>query len=256
MPNDFDGIHGIQIYGKTKHQTGSADWSDIKAVVMTHEGIIPSEVWIKCQKKLAKNRQIRNAVSNKTSWLGGKIICGICGRTMTTIKGRVSGGEVRRYFVCTGKTHFKDCKGTKTTLYAESLEDMVYAEIGKKLETLKGVKCGKRKSLPMELNELKNKLKTAELAERKIADVLTRTEINSALLEILNKKAEKLKADKEELLARIAETENAEPTVDTAPKLLKKWKNASFEEKRGVCGIIVNRIIIDEEGNAEIVWNI
>ncbi len=256
LPNDFDGIHGVQIYGKTKHQTGSADWSDIKAVVMTHEGIVPSEVWIKCQKKLAKNRQIRNAVSNKTSWLGGKIICGICGRTMTTIKGRVSGGEVRRYFVCTGKTHFKDCKGTKTTLYAESLEDMVYDEIGKKLETLKGVKYGKRKSLPTELNELKNKLKTAELAERKIADVLTRTEINSALLEILNKKAEMLKADKEELLARIAETENAEPTVDTAPKLLKKWKNASFEEKRGVCGIIVNRIIIDEDGNAEIVWNI
>ena len=36
----------------------------------------------------------------------------------------------------------------------------------------------------------------------------------------------------------------------------KKWETASFEEKRAVCGIIVNRIIIDEDGNAEIVWNI
>lgn len=41
-----------------------------------------------------------------------------------------------------------------------------------------------------------------------------------------------------------------------AINLSKKWKTASFEEKRGVCSILVNRIIIDADGNAEIVWNI
>ena len=68
-PEAFDGIHGVQIYGKTKHQPGNTDWSDIKAVVMKHEGVVPSETWIKCQQKLMKNKQIRNSVSNKTSWL-------------------------------------------------------------------------------------------------------------------------------------------------------------------------------------------
>lgn len=38
--------------------------------------------------------------------------------------------------------------------------------------------------------------------------------------------------------------------------LAKKWKTASFEEKRGVCSIIVNRIIIGVDGNVEIVWNV
>ena len=55
---------------------------------------------------------------------------------------------------------------------------------------------------------------------------------------------------------RIDELESKVVDVKTAINLSKKWKTASFEEKRGVCSIIINRIIIDEYGNAEIVWNI
>ncbi len=255
-PEAFDGIHGVQIYGKTKHEAGNSDWSDIKAVVMTHEGVICSETWVKCQQKLTRNKQVRNSISNKTSWLGGKLICGRCGRTMTTIKGKTGGGETRRYFTCTGKSHFKDCKGTKSTIYAESIEDMVYTEIAKKLDALKGVKSREHKNSHPELNELRNKLKAIELAESQIADTLTKPEVNSDLLEILGKRATKLKSDKTALLIKIDELENTEIDVKTAINLSKKWKTASFEEKRGVCGIIVNRIIIDEDGNAEIVWNI
>lgn len=255
-PENFDGIHGVQIYGKTKHEAGSLDWSDIKAVVMTHEGIIDSETWIKCQQKLAKNKQVRNAVSNKTSWLGGKVICGRCGRTMTTIKGKTGNGEIRRYFSCTGKTHFKDCKGTNVTIYAESLENMAYNEIAKRLESLKCVRTSERKNLHPEINELRNKLKSIELAQQQIADILTKPEVNCDLLEILSKRATKLKNDKTEIQFKIDELESKEVDVKTAVNLSKKWKTASFEEKRGVCSIIVNRIIIDEDGNAEIVWNI
>ena len=74
-PESFDGIHGIQLYGRTKHDPQNNDWSDIKAVVMSHNGIINSNIWIKCQQKLERNKQVRNSVSNKTSWLGGKLVC-------------------------------------------------------------------------------------------------------------------------------------------------------------------------------------
>ena len=255
-PEAFDGINGIQIYGISKHEADNADWSDIKVVVMTHEGVIDSDTWLKCQQKLSKNKQIRNAVSNKTSWLGGKIICGRCGRTMTTIKGKTGSGEIRRYFTCTGKTHFKDCKGTKGTIYAESLEDMVYTEIANKLETLKNIRTSERKTLHPEINELRNKVKSIELSQNKIADMLMQPEANADLLEIMSQRATKLKAARTELLLKIEEFENTEIDVKQAIDLSKKWKTASFEEKRGVCGIIINRIIIDADGNAEIVWNI
>lgn len=107
---------------------------------MMHEGVIESDIWIKCQQKILKNKQVGNAVSNKTSWLGGKIICGRCGRTMTTIKGKLGNGETQRYFNCTGKSHFKDCKGTKVTLYADILEEMIYDAISDKLDSLKHIK--------------------------------------------------------------------------------------------------------------------
>lgn len=255
-PEAFDGIHGIQIYGKTKHDTDNPDWSDIKVVVMTHEGAVDSDIWLKCQQKLATNKQIRNAVSNKTSWLGGKIICGLCGRTMTTIKGKTGSGETRRYFACTGKTHMKKCKGTRTTIYAESLEDMVYEEIAKKLETLKNIRTSERKAVHPELNELRNKVKAIELSQNKIADMLMQPEVNSDLLQIMSQRATKLKADRTALLMKIDEIENNQVDVKQAVNLSKKWKKASFEEKRGVTSILVNRIVIDEDGNAEIIWNI
>ena len=255
-PEAFDGIHGIQIYGKTKHEADNSDWSDIKVVVMTHEGVIGSDTWLKCQHKLSKNKQIRNAVSNKTSWLGGKIICGRCGRTMTTIKGKTGSGEIRRYFSCTGKSHFKDCNGTKSTIYAESLEDMVYTEIANKLETFKNIRTSEQKTLYPEINELRNKVKAIELSQNKIADMLLSPDVNSDLLEIMSQRASKFKAERTKLLLKIDELKNSEIDVKQAINLSKKWKTASFEEKRGVCSILVNRIIIDENGNAEIVWNI
>lgn len=255
-PEAFDGIHGIQIYGKTKHNPSSLDWSDIKAVVMTHEGVVPSDIWIKCQQKILKNKQVGNAVSNKTSWLGGKIICGQCGRTMTTIKGRLGNGEIQRYFNCTGKSHFKDCKGTKVTIYADSLEDMIYAEISLKLKSLKDVKSKDEKVANPELNTLKNNLKSIELKQDKIADTLIGEDCGADLVEILNRRAEKLKAERTMILLKIDEIESIETDTKSVINLSKKWKTASFEEKRAVCNVLINHIVIDENGNSEIIWNV
>lgn len=251
-----NGIHGVQIYGKTKHESGSMDWSDIKAVVMTHEGIITSEIWLKCQQKLMQNKQIRNAASNKTSWLGGKVICGLCGRTMTTIKGKLGNGEIQRYFTCTGKSHFKTCTGIRATIYADSLENMIYNEISAKLDTLKNVRRKQSSSAHPELNNLRNKLKSVELAQEKLADTMLCETVNADLIEILSKRAAKLKAERTEILIKIDEIESSEIDAKLAINLSKKWKTASFEEKRGVCNILINRIIIYENGSTEIVWNI
>ncbi len=255
-PEAFDGVHGIQIYGKTKHNPTSLDWSDIKAVVMTHEGVVSPDIWIKCQQKILKNKQVGNAISNKTSWLGGKIICGKCGRTMTTIKGKLGNGEIQRYFNCTGKSHFKDCKGTKATIYADSLEDMIYDEISLKLTSLKNVKRKDKKTANPELNALKNNLKSIELKQDKIADTLIGEDCGADLVEILNRRAEKLKAERTMILLKIDELECIETDTKSVVNLSKKWEKASFEEKRAVCNVLINHIVIDENGNSEIIWNV
>ena len=193
------------------------------------------------QQKLVRNKQIRNSVSNKTSWLGGKLVCEKCGRTMTTIKGKVNGDEIRRYFNCTGKSHFRDCTGTRVTIYADSIENMMYDAIGKKLETLKAKGRQKNDSLSPLLNELRNKLKRVELEESKLADTILRDEVGVELLTILSSKAEKLKRDKLDILAKIDELQSKEIDTKAAVNLAKKWRTASFEEKRGVAGILIDK---------------
>ena len=79
---------------------------------------------------------------------------------------------------------------------------------------------------------------------------------NTDLLEILNRRATKLRSDKNELLVKIDELENKEINVKQVANLSAKWKNASFEEKRSVAAVLINRIVIDESGDEESVWNI
>jgi len=133
---------------------------------------------------------------------------------------------------------------------------MVYEKIAEKLDTLKNVRATEKKNINPEINELRNKIKAIELSQSKIADMLLSPDANADLLEIMNQKASKLKSEKTSLLIRIDELENNKIDAKKVVDLSKKWKTASFEEKRGVCQILINRIIIDKNGNAEIVWNI
>lgn len=254
-PDAFDGIHGLQLYGKTKHNPENEDWSDLKLVVMPHEGAVDSDIWLKCQRKLFKNKQVRNAVSNQTSWLGGLLICRLCGRTMTTIKGEVK-NQTRRYFTCTGKSHLKKCPGPKVTIYAESIENMVYQHIAKKLGTLKAVKKNITTSNAAKINVLKNRMKEIELKEAKLLDAMLEDGFSKELMEIANQKASKLKKEKMELHSQIEELDEVESEIKSVLNLSKRWTSASFEEKRAIARVLISHILIDRDGSVEIVWNV
>ena len=136
------------------------------------------------------------------------------------------------------------------------MENAIYDEIAKKLAALKNTVKQNEKSLDPMLNDLRNKVKAIELEENRIADTITKSEVNTDLLTILSNKASKLKSDRSELLEKIEELQSKELDTQSVINLSKKWKTASFEEKRGVCNILIDKIIIDENGDAEIIWNI
>ena len=253
--NEFDGIHGVQIYGKTKHST--EDYSDMKVVVMSHEGVISSDIWLKCQKKLEKNKQIGNALSNSTSWLGGKIACKSCGRTMTVTKGGVkSDGSRTRYFSCTGKSHNRICEGVKTPLYADCLEDMVYRLISEKMLLLKN---GKRKITTdnsNKINLLKNRLSSIKAEQEKLVNIMLKDGIETEMLELLNTKAKNLSDEKKSIIEKIEILENESEEVVNVINLAKKWKAANYDEKKAVCNLLIDKIYIDSNGAVEVIWNI
>lgn len=253
----FTGEYGAQLYGHTKHDPSNPDWSDMKLVLLTHPGIVDSDIWLRCQRKLEKNRQIGNSVSNPTSWLAGKVVCEKCGHTMTTIKGKINkSGEMRRYFNCTGRSHKKTCTGPKVTIYAEDLENMVYECISAKLADLKEMNRTTRKGDTAEVNELKLKIKAIEKSEKQLLDTMLAGGFNDDLLALANQKATQLKRDRLALYERIEDLKSWEDETDVVVNLAKSWKTADYERKKAVAMIMIHKIVISEDGSTKVLWNI
>lgn len=254
-PTDFDGKHGVQLYGKTKHKAD--DMSDIKVIVMKHEGYIPADVWLKCQKKLAKNKQIGKALSNTTSWLGGKIVCNSCGRTMTCTKGaEKSDGTRTRYFSCTGKSHNRICKGIKIPVYAESLEDMAYEMISEKLAELKLCRRTISTDHSNKINVLKNQLAEIKRQQDKLMDLLLSDEANNDTRILVNRKAEEFGRKYRSVADQITDLKEDGNEILSVINLSKKWKTAKFGERKAVCHVLIDKIYMHEDGTVEVVWNI
>lgn len=253
----FTGEYGAQLYGHTKHDPEAPDWSDMRLVLLTHSGIVDSDIWLKCQRKLERNRQIGNSASNPTSWLAGKVVCEKCGHTMTTIKGKLNkSGEIRRYFNCTGRSHKKTCTGPKVTIYAGDLENMVYECISAKLADLKEVNRTARKGDPAEVNELKLKIKAIERSEKQLLDTMLAGGFNDDLLALANQKATQLKQDRLALHDRIEKLKGREEEKDVVVNLVKPWKTADYERKKAVAMIMIHKIVISEDGSTKVLWNI
>lgn len=252
--SEFDGTHGIQLYGQSKHKAD--DLSDMKVIVMHHEGIVSSDVWLNCQRKLEGNKQINNSMSNTTSWLGGKLICSTCHKKLTVTKGgKRADGTSLRYFNCTGRSN-RSCKGTKVTLYADSLEAMADEMIAEKLATLKNCRRQVSSDNTGRLNLLKGKLLEIKAAQERLADLVMKDGLETDMLAILNAKAKKLAEEKREVSEKIEAIEAAESEVVNVINLVKEWEKASYDEKKAVVNLLIDKIIISEDGSVEVVWNI
>ena len=253
-PADFDGTHGLQLYGKTMHE--AEDWSDIKAVLMQHEGVIPSEVWLACQRKLAKNKQINKSMSNQTSWLGGRVICAQCGKKMTVTRGgkRVDGTSLR-YFNCVGRAN-RACKGSKATIYADSLEQMVSALVAEKLAALKNYRRQVSNENGAKINQLRCKLVENRTAQDKLAMLVMTDGLEADMLSVLNEKAKQLAAERRKLTEKIEALEATEQEIVNVLDFGKAWEKATYDEKKAVVGVLIDKLLVAEDGSIEVVWNI
>jgi len=224
--SEFNGTRGIQIYGKTKHDSEAEDWSDMKIVVMPHEGVIDSDLWLACQKKVEKNKKIGSSIRNDTSWIGGMIACAKCGKTMTVTKsGKRADGSQTRYFSCTGKQR-RICDGAKVTLYADSLEDMVYDLISEKFRSMKTCTGKVQNENTGKINALKNKLSEIHASQNKLVEVMMSSAVDSDMMKLLNEKAKALAEEKRKVTEQIEGLEDTAREVNSVVNLSDEWKNA------------------------------
>jgi len=107
-------------------------------VIAPHKGFIPSDIWLKCRKKLIASQSYQPARKARNSWLAGKIKCGRCGYALVAAH---SNGRI--YFRCTTHNKNDSCPGCGTIKMLE-LEAFVYSEMVKKLNDLKTLTSRKK----------------------------------------------------------------------------------------------------------------
>lgn len=116
-PEDFNGEMSLYLFsGKNKNRK-TWDLSDQNVVVAPHQGIVDSETWLICRKKLLANHQIKTCKA-KNSFLSGKIKCGYCGYSLVIKFSQRKNGAVR-YFIDTGWSDMHICNHKLPTIRAD-----------------------------------------------------------------------------------------------------------------------------------------
>lgn len=250
---DFTGMNGCYLYqGRDVKHSKNNDLKDQMLVLAPHEGIVPSDVWLTCRKKLMNNMKIQSARKATHTWLAGKIKCGNCGYALMSIVNRVG----RQYLRCTKRLDNKSCVGCGKIHTAE-LEKVVYQQMVKKLASYKTL-TGKKKASKVnpKIAALQVELIRVNEEIEKLVDSLTGA--NNVLLSYVNVKIAELDGRKQGLVKQIAEltTEAISPEqVVQISDYLDDWDSVAFDDKRRVVDLMITTIAATSD-SLNITWKI
>lgn len=249
---DFTGMNGCYLYqGRDVKPSKKNDLKDQMLVLAPHEGIVPSDIWLTCRKKLMNNMKIQSARKATHTWLAGKIKCGKCGYALMSAH---SNGIL--YLRCTVHADSKACPGCGCVKLHE-LEAVVYGAMVKKLKDFKTL-TGRKKAAKISPKLAAKRLELAQVESEieKLLDTLTGA--SPVLLSYANSKIEELDARRQSIANEIAKlSADAVPMekMESISGYLDDWENVSFEDKRQVVDALITVIRATNE-KVEIEWKI
>jgi DNA invertase Pin-like site-specific DNA recombinase len=252
-PEDFIGTNGCYLYkGREQGSKGQDDLAGQILVIAPHAGVIESDIWLKCRRKLLNNKSFQSARKATNTWLAGKTKCGRCGYSLAHVTGVNGTGYLR----CKKRASDKSCEGAGK-LYTTDLEATVYAAMVEKLREFHTLTArGKTSEANPKLTALKVELAHVEAEIEKLLDTLTGA--NDVLISYVNVKISDLDTRKQSLLKGIADLAAAEVSPDhmlRISELLDDWENASIDDKRAVVDALIERVSATNE-KVDIQWKI
>ena len=255
-PEEFVGVTSLYLHKKQEAKLTDTTLDYYRLVIAPHEGIVPSDLWIVCIKKLLGNRTYQPARKANRSWLAGKVKCGNCHRAFVTSRCIRKNGT-RDYYRCTLRLENKNCCKGGGTLRVEDVETFVETALKDKLKSFETLQKRNKNAPP---NPKLLKIKTElEAVEKDIAQLLdSLTGAKSVLAGYINDKIEEL-----DIRRRTLNQQYSEMVVKLTPPeevlelsgYIEKWNDISFEDKRVVLDKMIDVIYATEE-KIEIKWKI
>ena len=247
--SSFTGLTVCCLYGVKNSQNDLLH--DKTLVPSPHEGLVPSELWLACRKKLMANPKYQSARKAKKTWLAGKVKCGRCGYALMCIMNNWNS----RFFRCSKRVQSKACAGCGT-IRALELEQLIYNSMTDKLREFKSLSTRKGIKNNPKLTAARVELAQVEADIEKLVDNLI--DANPTLIQFANRKAEELETHRQALTKKIAELSANEipaATLTMISSYLDDWDNTGFDDKRRVLDSVITVIRATSE-NVEIEWKI
>jgi DNA invertase Pin-like site-specific DNA recombinase/organic radical activating enzyme len=249
---DFTGTNGCYLYqGRDVAERKAESLKDQILVIAPHEGLIPSETWLACRKKMLGNTSFSTSVKAKNTWLAGKIKCSLCGAGLSLTHNQ-SG---YMYFRCRKRAEWKTCKGCDTMRTLE-VEQFIHDEMRQKMIGFQTLTGGNPMKANPKLTALSVELAQVEAEIEKLLDTLTGA--NATLLTYANNKIEELDTRRQGLIKSIADmTAEAIPPekINRISNFLDNRETTDFDDKRHVLDALVTRIKATSD-NIQIEWKI
>lgn len=134
--SDFDGVHGIMAYNRTKQEQGKAHknkpMNEWIVSVGKHEGLISGHDFVKVQRMLSQNKsKSYRKPRGHSALLSGILRCGECGdfmRPHATSK-TYENGDVSYYYTCNMKLRSKRARCQSKNCNGNELDQLVIGAI-------------------------------------------------------------------------------------------------------------------------------
>ena len=238
LPEHFDGVHGVLLVGKRKASDRKyTSLKDHSVSVMNSQGIVPADLWLRCQLKLDSNRQLGNSGKGTYTWLSGLLKCAKCGYSLKVIS-----DKSHRWLACSGRYNLSRCDASIHVKLSE-LEEIITAEITKMLDECpaEALEIKENDIYARQLEELDRK------ADRLIDAFAESADMPSAYLQ---RSLARLEQERQTIM----EAQRREQKRPVMPAVL-DFPSLRFEEKKAVAAQFIRRVEV-AENSAEIIWNV
>lgn len=250
--SDYIGQNGLYLYQKNddtsshKKKIGKTyrDLSKCFVTVAPHQGIVPAYLWLRVQRKLDKNSQIKCSGRGKHTWLSGLMECGYCHTGITA----VNNNHGHCYINCYGrKTHI--CNGRTRGIKIYQIEEVAEEEL---LTYLVGLKNHVIKKEVHENPKL-NKLKIAQVKMRDELDGMAEKllQMDGSALDFMNQKMNERLQEfnrlQKEINTLIYAQEQQNGSNLNIGQVLEEWDDYDLEQRKAVAKIFIEKVIITDD---------
>lgn len=250
-PEDFIGTNGCYYYrGQDSSGRKEKNLKGNYLVLAPHEGIVSSELWLKCRAKCLEAQQLKPFQKAKNTWLAGKIKCGVCGYALVE---KHSSTMRSGYFYCSHKMSSRACAGPGT-IYSDEVEKIISHEIRKKLAQYVVLRKRKGKELRPEISVINIELARVKDEINSLMEKIR--EADDTVFRYISGRIQELDMKKQMLQAKSSEMkQDEEIAYIEISNCITKWDEIGFEDKRQVADLLI-RVIYATKDLIRIEWRI